>query len=88
LLRWQFFDFFQDGGHLPSWICDARVWTIHEEYLVIFIAVQNLAGIGVVVFEDMRVSILYQFGLEMPIHVTFGGVFRVKIRVMGNVLQF
>jgi len=45
------FRFFQDGSHPPSWICDARVWTINEEYLVIFIAVQNFAGIGVVVLK-------------------------------------
>jgi len=24
---WRFFDFFQDGGRTPSWICDDRVWT-------------------------------------------------------------
>jgi len=27
------YHFFQYGGHLPSWICCARVWTTHEEYL-------------------------------------------------------
>ena len=43
--------FFQDGGRPPSWICDARAWTTHEEYLVVFIAVQNLVGIGIVVLK-------------------------------------
>ena len=26
------FRFFQDGGRLPSWICNARVWITHEEF--------------------------------------------------------
>jgi len=46
---WQFIIFFQYGGHLPSWIYCALVWTTHEEHLVVFIAVQNLVGIGAVV---------------------------------------
>jgi len=31
---WQFFDFFQNGGCPPSWICYARAWTTNtnEEY--------------------------------------------------------
>jgi len=36
------FLFFQDGGHPPSWICDQRIWTTHEELLMVFITVQNL----------------------------------------------
>jgi len=43
------FQFFQDGGRPPSWICDACVGTTHEEHLVVFITVQNLVGIGAVV---------------------------------------
>jgi len=38
------FRLFKDGGRPPSWICGARVWTTLEEYLVGFIAVQNLVG--------------------------------------------
>jgi len=45
------FQFFQDGGRAPSWICVAHVWTTHEEYLVVFIAAQNLVGIGIVVLK-------------------------------------
>jgi len=45
------FRFFQDGGRPPYWICDARVWTTYAEYLVIFTAVQNLVGIGVVALK-------------------------------------
>jgi len=40
---------FQDVGHPPSWLCCACVQTTHEGYLVVFIAVQNLVGIGAVV---------------------------------------
>ena len=32
-------------------ICDARVWATHYEYLVVFIAVQNLVGISIVVLK-------------------------------------
>ena len=45
------FRYFQDGGRPPSWICDTRVLTTHKEYLVIFIAAQNLVGIGVVILK-------------------------------------
>jgi len=41
--------FFQDGGHRPYWIYDARVRTTQEGHLVVIIIVQNLAGIDTVV---------------------------------------
>ena len=40
---------FQDGGCPPSWIRCARIRTTHDEYLVVFIIVQNLVAIDVVV---------------------------------------
>jgi len=43
------FRFFQDGGRLPSWICNACFWTTNEGHLVVFIIVQNLVGIDAVV---------------------------------------
>jgi len=43
------FRFFQDGGRPSSWICCACVGTTHGGHLVVFIAVQNLVGIGAVV---------------------------------------
>jgi len=43
------FRFFQDGGRPPSWTSYARVRTNREGHLVVFIAVQNLVGIGAVV---------------------------------------
>ena len=45
------FRFFQDGGRLPSWICNACVGTTHEGHLVLFITVQNLVGIDAVVLK-------------------------------------
>jgi len=50
------FPFFQYGGFLPSWICDARIWTTSEGDLVVFTTVQNLVGIDAVVsMENMHV---------------------------------
>ena len=34
------FRFLQDGGRLPSRICDARVWTTHEGILVVIIKIR------------------------------------------------
>jgi len=45
------FCYFQDGGRPPSWICFTRVWTTHEALLMVFIAVQNLVGIGIVLLK-------------------------------------
>ena len=45
------FRLFQDGGHEPSWICNACVGTTHEGHLVVFITVQNLVGIDAVVLK-------------------------------------
>ena len=36
------FNGFQNGDRPPSWICLARIWTTHDEYLVVSIFVQNL----------------------------------------------
>jgi len=35
--------YLQNGDHPPSWICYEHVWTTNEEYLVVFITVQNFA---------------------------------------------
>jgi len=45
----QFFDFFQNGGRPPAWICYVHVWTTNDEYLVLYITLQNLVGIDAVV---------------------------------------
>jgi len=49
------FSIFQDGGRPPSWICFTRVGTTHDEYLVVFVTVQNLVVIGAVI------STVYKF---------------------------
>jgi len=54
------FRFFQDGGRLPSWICDACVGTTHEGHLVVFITVQNLVEIDV----DALVLIICTFSIS------------------------
>jgi len=43
------FQFFQDGGRPPSWICNVCAGTTHEGHLVVFITVQNVVGIDAVV---------------------------------------
>ena len=48
IVLWPIFNF-QDGGRPPSWICFMRVGTTHEEYLVVFVTVQNLVVIGAVI---------------------------------------
>jgi len=47
--RYGRFSIFQDGGRPPSWICFIRVGTTHEEYLEVFVTVQNLVVIGAVI---------------------------------------
>jgi len=42
------FNGFQNGGRPPSWICQARIGTTREDYLVVFIVEQNLVGIAAV----------------------------------------
>ena len=48
-LRYGDFSIFQYGGRPPSWIGFTRVGTTHEEYLVVFVTVQNLVVIGAVI---------------------------------------
>jgi len=45
---WRSNGFFQNGGRPPSWICRARIGTIPEDYLVVFIVEQHLVGIAAV----------------------------------------
>jgi len=49
LLRFDYFSMFPKWRQPPSWICNARIWTIRECHLVMFITVQNLVGIDTVV---------------------------------------
>jgi len=45
---WRFFYFLQNRGHPPSWIHLMHIGTTDEEYLVVFIVVQNMVGIDAV----------------------------------------
>jgi len=51
-------------------------WTTHEEYLVVFITVQNWVGIDAVVFIICMFFRFHQFGWKTPIHTHRIGVFR------------
>ena len=64
-----FLFFLQDGGRPPSWICFTCIWTTHEEYLLVFVTVQNFVGIGCSSFDNMPVLIFCEFGLKIFIHV-------------------
>jgi len=50
-------------------------FTTHEEYFVVFVAVQSMVGIG---SHNIKGLIFLALGLKMPIRVPFGGVFGVK----------
>jgi len=55
---------------LPCAVFDllyTRVWTTREEYLVVFIVVQNLAEIDAK-FSIIGKFLFCKFGLKMPIH--------------------
>jgi len=78
--------FFQDVGRPPSWICVARVWTTHEEYLVAFITVQNLVGIGVVVLKICEFK--YYASLAWKCLFTPVLIWGVKMWVKENFVQF
>jgi len=52
------FDFLQDGGRPPSWICYVCVRTTHEGHLVVFVTVQNLVGIDAVA---LKICIFFDF---------------------------
>jgi len=72
---WRFFHFFQYGNRPPSWICFA-VWTIHEEYLVVFIVVQNLVGIGAVLLiicVILNFAVWLENAYSQPQNWRFGG---------------
>jgi len=49
LLRYCDFSIFQNDGRPLSWICFVHVWITEDQYLVVFISVQNLAGIDAIV---------------------------------------
>jgi len=48
------YQFLQDGGCLPSWICWTHVRTTRKQYSTVFTAVQSLVAIGAVVSIILR----------------------------------
>jgi len=49
LRRYGRISIFRDGGRPPYWFCYGHIGTIHDDYLVCRITLQNLVGIGTVV---------------------------------------
>jgi len=69
--------FFQDGGHLPSWICLGHIWAIHRAYSLVSITSQNLVMI------DAVVSIIWTFQcLCIWLENTYS---RLKVRVFMHI---
>jgi len=58
---WRFNGFFQNGGRPPSWICWARIGITHNDYVVVFVTVQNLVRIDAV--DSMIRNFRYFAGL-------------------------
>ena len=71
--RYGRFSIFKDGGRPPSWICFMRVGTTHEEYLVVFVTVQN-----------MQILVFCTLSLKMPIYAPKIGIFGDFIPKMGS----
>jgi len=49
LQRYSDLTVFQNGGRPPSWICWAPIGTTHDEFLLVYIVVQNLVEIDALV---------------------------------------
>jgi len=52
---------FQNGGRPPSWICWAHIGITHNDYVVVFVTVQNLVRIDAV--DSMIRNFRYFAGL-------------------------
>ena len=88
LWRYGRFQFFQDGGRPPSWICYTLVWTTLEVY---FGGLCHCAKFGLnrcSSFDNMQVLIFWALSLKMPIHAPFLGVFGAKMGENWNFLYF
>jgi len=60
------FKVFQNGGRPSFWISGANFGMIHKEYLVVFIAVQNLVGIASVILIIQKLNILHVWLENVP----------------------
>ena len=72
------FWFLKDGGRSPSSICFTRVWTTHEEYLVVFVSVQNFGWYRCSNFDNMQLLIFCALNLKMHIHAAKIGIWFPK----------
>jgi len=78
---WRFNRFFQNGCLPPFCIYWARVGTIHNDYMVVSIAVLLKSMQG---FDSMKLSIFCPFALKMPIQAPQIGVFGDSTPKMGS----
>jgi len=53
------FQFFPGGGRLPSWICDAYVWTIREGYIWWSLSLCKVGWNRCGSFDNMQVLIFF-----------------------------
>jgi len=66
---------FQNGVHLPYWICYVHVWTTDNKHLVVFITVQGWNQCGN--FDNMQVLIFHESGLKIPIQAPNEGFWEI-----------
>ena len=69
---WQFFDFFQDGGCPPSWICCVNGSTTTKGVLGGLYHCAKFGWNRCGSFDNMQVLVFCDFGLKTPIHAPFG----------------
>jgi len=67
------FSIFPRWQTLPSWICDAHVWSTHKWHLVVFITLKIWLELKSS-FDNMQLLIFCELGLKMPTHAPTIGV--------------
>ena len=79
LLNYGDLTIFQNGGRPPSWICFVHVSTIHDEYLVVCLTVQNFVLIGQNVAEILRFfRFFFQNGGRPPSWICYVHVWTIN----------
>jgi len=81
------FWFFGDDSRPPSGICDACVWTTQEGHLVVFITMQNLAGIdeiALIIYMCFDFASLAWKRLLMPPKWGVLGILSIKWRAIST----
>jgi len=80
------FSIFQDGGCLLSWICLAPIWTVYDDYFVVFIF-SKFGFNQHSIFDNMKVSIFGAFRMEKCIHAPQIGVLEEFYPISGEQCQ-